>query len=84
MKAQVEYINSSTRMFAAKIEGYTDYVVVELLENCRVDKGDIVSHPEFKNMGKQIYSNETKASTMNVYVQDICTKNLVFSYYKMQ
>ena len=84
MKAQVEYINSSTRMFAAKSEGYTDYVVVELLENRRVDKGDIVSHRQFKNMGKQTYSNETKGSSMSVYVQDIYTKNLLFNYYKMQ
>ena len=84
MKATIQFINSATGMFAARIDGYTDFVVIELLENCRVEKGDVVSHPNFKKLGKQTYSNTTKSSSMRVYVQDICSESFVFSNYKMQ
>ncbi|MDO6488221.1 hypothetical protein Q4503_10950 [Colwellia sp. 6_MG-2023] len=84
MKAEISHINKDTQTYAAKIEGYTDYVVIEVLEGCSIDKGDIVSHIEFKNMGKATYSNITKGYKFKVFVQDLCTENYLLKNYKMQ
>jgi hypothetical protein len=83
MKAVISYMDENTRTYAAKIEGHTDYVVIQVLEDCPIDKGDIVIHSEFKNMGKATYTNITKDYKFKVYVQDLCLENYLLKNYDM-
>lgn len=84
MKATVCLINPSTGMIGARIDGYGDFIIFEIIEKCIIEKGDIVSHPDFRKMGRQTYSNITKKSSVNVYAQDICSETLALSQYKIK
>ncbi len=77
MKATVKLINPSRGMYAAEIEGSGEFVIFELLDSSAPEIGDIVSHPDFYSMGGETFSNLSQGSEVDVFVQNVCSQNLV-------
>ena len=77
MKATIQVINPNRGMYAAKIDGQSNYVIFELLNSAEPEIGDIVSHPDFYSMGRETFNNITAHCEIEVYVQNVCSANLV-------
>ena len=54
MKAAVEAINANRGMYGAKIYVRNEYVIFELLDSCDIEVDDVVSHPDFYNIGGEV------------------------------
>lgn len=77
MKAIVKVRNSRRGMYAAEIEGQGEYVIFELLDSNEPEIGDVISHPDFYSMGGETFKNITQQYQIDVYVQNVCSANLV-------
>lgn len=77
MKAIIKLINPQRGMYAANIEGEDQYVIFELLDYNDPDIDDIVSHPDFYCMGEETFTNITQECEIDVYIQNICSANLI-------
>ena len=77
MKAIVRVINHVRGMYAAEIDSLGSYVIFELLDSSEPEIGDVISHPDFFNMGGEIFMNITQGCEFDVYVQNVCGASLV-------
>lgn len=76
MKAAITVTNSIRGMYAAQMEN-GEYVIFELLDSSEPEIGDEISHPDFYSMGEETFRNITQNCSIDVYVQNVCSANLV-------
>ena len=77
MKATIQVINPIRGMYAAEIDGQGEYVIFELLDTDEPQIGDVISHPDFYNMGGETFKNITQGCNIEVFVEDVCGATLV-------
>lgn len=77
MKAIVKAINPKRGIYAAEIDGLGEYVIFELLDSSEPEIGDLVSHPDFYSMGREVFINHTKQCQIDVFVENVCSPSLV-------
>jgi len=77
MKATVRLINPKRGMYAAEIDGGGEFVIFELLDTSEPEIGDVISHSDFYSMGGETYKNLTQGCVIDVFVENICGKNLI-------
>ncbi|SHJ45256.1 hypothetical protein [Cycloclasticus pugetii] len=77
MKATVAVTNKRRGMYAAEIEGVGEFVIFELLDSDEPEIGDVISHTDFYTMGGETYKNQTQGCVIEVFVENVCGKNLV-------
>lgn len=74
MKAVVELTNPARGMVGARLDN-GDYVMIEILDTDQPEKGDVLSNPDFTSLGSETVRNMTQESKLDVFVQDICTRD---------
>lgn len=72
MKAIVKVGNPARGMYGAEIDGSGEFVIFELLDSSEPELGDVISHPDFYNMGGETFNNLTQQCNIDVFVQNIC------------
>lgn len=69
MKGQIRFINARKGFFGVCIEE-GDYSVIELVDTCMIENGDIVSG-NLHSLGSETLINITQNHSMSVFIQDI-------------
>ena len=77
MKAVVKAVNPVCGMYGAEIDGSGEFVIFELLDSSEPELGDIISHPDFYNLGGETFSNLTQQCSIDVFIQNICSARQV-------
>ncbi|OIO67823.1 MAG: hypothetical protein AUJ58_11235 [Zetaproteobacteria bacterium CG1_02_55_237] len=77
MKATIRLINQKRGMYAAEIEDSSEFVIFELLDSSEPEIGDEISHSDFYSMGGETYKNLTQGCVIDVFVENVCGKNLI-------
>ena len=77
MKATITHVDLKRGMYADHIDETEDFVIFELLDSQEVELNDKIEHQNFYSMGGETFKNLTQDFTFEVFVEDVCGKNLV-------